>query len=442
MKRLLPLVVLLSFVLLVLQSCDDSSNNPPAENSYVRLIHMVYDGGPLDVRVNGQVVTSNTAYGESSGYKVAPAGRFDVSVHYAGDANARNSSSQNLVNGGAYTVYACPPAAAFAAAFSADPRDITSDKVRVKLANCSNDPNVKYELWVTGAISKLLGPVDRVQSTAYSDLFAGTYSFSLRKQGDATFSMNFQPVELIGGRAFTFVIYGTSNTGDAFPFGVKMFTDVGDGSTFVEMIPAASTASLLFVNAVNGSSPVAVAIDASQPQITNLPYGSATQYLTFGSGTHQYTVGAGTTSLIEKRSLTLQTPKKYSVFVTGTLVPQNIAPMELEDELVPDAVSSTVRFIHIASDLPELNVVTKVGGEDYFIPGMQNMTYRTVSKSAATGSAFLKIPPGQYQIEFRQPDSTNALYKQSIEFKANEVMTMWLGGSKQNNNLRVYTIKH
>lgn len=439
MKRLLPLLAL---VLIVLQGCDDNTNNPSGGNSYVRILNMVYDGGGLDVRVNGQVVTTNTPYGVSSGYKPAAVGRYDVSVHYTGEANARNSSSQNLSENGSYTVYACPPAAAFAAGFAADARETTSDKVRVKIANCSNDLNTKYELWVTGAISKLLGPVDKAQSTAYADLFAGTYSFSLRKQGDATFSLNFQPVNLIGGKAFTFVIYGTSNTGDAYPFGVKMFHDADAGDTYEEMVSASNTSSLSFVHAVSGSSPIAVAVDATQPQVTNLVYGSATPYLTFGSGTHLYTVGAGSTSLVENKSLTLAAQKKYSVFVTGTLVPQNVAPLELEDETVPDAASATVRFIHIAPDMPELNVVTKLAGQDYLIPGMQNMTFREVSKSATTGNAFLKIPPGQYDIEFRQPDSTKALYKQTIDFKANEIMTMWLGGTKQNSTLRVYTIKH
>ena len=439
MKRLLPLLL---FVALIFQGCDDSSNNPQSGNSYIRIINMVYDGGGLDVRVKGDIVTTNTTYGFSSGYQPAPVGRYDVSVHYTGDPNARNSSSQNLVEGAVYTVYACPPAAAFAAGFAADARDITTDKVRVKLINCSNDPSVKYELWVTGAISKLLGPVDRVQNTSYADLFSGTYTFSLRKQGDATFSMNFQPVELLGGRAFSFVIYGTSNTGDAYPFGVKMFSDAGAGDSYVEMIPAANTSSISFVHAVSGTSPVAVAIDVTQPQVTNLAYGSATPYLTFGSGTHLYTVGVGSTGLVENKSITLVAQKKYSVFVTGTLSPQNVAPLELEDETTADPASAMVRFIHIAPDMPELNVVTKVGGTDYFIPGMQNMTYRAVSKSATTGSAFLKLPPGTYEVEFRQPDSTNALYKQSIEFKANEISTMWLGGTKQNSTLRAYIIKH
>lgn len=142
MKKLLPLLAL---VLVFLQGCDDNTNNPSTSNSYVRIIHMVYDGGALDVRVNNEVVTSNTTYGNSSGYQPAPVGRYDVSVHYAGDPNARNSSSQNLAEGQAYTVYACPPAAAFAAGFANDPRDITTDKSRVKIANCTNDAGTKWD---------------------------------------------------------------------------------------------------------------------------------------------------------------------------------------------------------------------------------------------------------------------------------------------------------
>lgn len=92
--------------------------------------------------------------------------------------------------------------------------------------------------------------------------------------------------------------------------------------------------------------------------------------------------------------------------------------------------------------MPEINVITKIGPADYPIPGMQNLTFREVSKSPSSGSAFVKIPPGTYELEFRQPDSTNALYKQTVEFKANEISTLWLGGTKQNATLRVYAIKH
>lgn len=404
---------------------------------------MVYDGGALDVRVNGKIVTSGTTFGLSSGYKPAEVGRYDVSVHYAGDPNPRNSSSQSLAENQSYSVYACPPAAAFAAGFNVDPREITTDKSRIKIVNCSNDPNTKYELWITGSMSKLLGPVDRVQYTQYSDLFAGTYAFSLRKQGDAKFSMDFQPVELFGGKAYTLVINGTSATTDSYPFGVRMFNDIGSGDTYIDLVPASSSASMLYVNAVvAGGSPLSIAVDGTQPQINNLVYGSATPYLTFGSGAHVYTVAAGGTGIITNRAITLTELKKYSVFVTGTLVPQDVAPLELLDDATPDAVSAMVRFIHIAPDMPEINVVTKIGTTDYNIPGMQNMVFREVSRSPTSGSAFLKLPPSVYELEIRQPDSTTAIYRQTVEFKANEITTLWLGGKQQNSSLRLYVVKH
>ncbi|MCO6464984.1 MAG: DUF4397 domain-containing protein [Bradyrhizobiaceae bacterium] len=439
MKRLIPALAVL---LVLVQGCDDNTNNPSSGKSYVRIINMVYDGGALDVRVNGKLVTSGTVFGSSSGYKAADVGRYDVSVHYAGDEKARNSSSQNLAENQTYSVYACPPAAAFAAGFAVDATTITSDKTRLKLVNCTNDQMTKYELWITGSTTRLLGPVDRIQYTGYSDLFAGTYTFSLRKQGDASFSLDFQPIDLLGGTAHSIVLHGTSITTDAYPFGARLFSDNGNGDSYIDLIPAVSSSSMLFVNAASGSSPIAVAIDGTQPQVTNLAYGSATPYLTFGAGTHKYTAAAGTTGLITDRSINVPASEKHSVFVTGTIVPQNIAPIELKDDAQPDASNTMVRFIHISPDMPEVNVITKVGTADYPIPGMQNMTFREVSKSSTTGSNFLKLPPGTYELEFRQPDSTVALYKQTVEFKPNEVMTIWLGGTKQNSTLKVYAIKH
>ncbi len=439
MKRLSTLMAL---VLVLLSACEDS-NSPTDAPALVRMIHMVYDGGALDVRVNGKVVTSGTTWGNSSGYKPADVGRYDVSLHLAGDPTARNSSNQNLMEGGTYSVIAFPPAAALSAAFVTDSREILADKSRIKLVNASNDDMVEYELWITGAMSRLLGPVKRVNVSSNADLFAGTYSFTLKKKNDATFRMDFAPVVLAGANSYTLIVNGTSRPDDAYNLGVRMFNDAGNGDGYIDLVASDGSSNVAFVNAVSGAGTMAVAIDGTQPQVTNLTYGNSTLYLTFGAGEHKYTAATGSTGLVVDRNITLAANKKYSVFVTGTLIPQNIAPLELEDVTVPVAGSSLVRFIHLAADVPEINVVTPIPPTDYFIPGMQRMQYREVSRSSTTGSAFMQIPAGVYTMQFRQPDSTASLYSQdNIGFAEGKIYTMWLGGSRTNGTLSVYVIKH
>ncbi len=439
MRRYSIILLLLVFVI---NSCEDGSTDPKPVTAFVRMLNMVYDGGALDVRVNGKVVTSGTTFGMSSGYKPADAGRFDVSVHVSGDPTARNSSTQTLSENGYYTVYAFPPAAAFAAAFFSDAMQMDAGKCRIKLANCSNDATAEYELWITGSTTKLLGPIGRVKVTGHADLFAGTYTFSLRRKNDASFTFDFAPVTLASQGHYTFVIHGTSRDDDAYPFGVRMFIDGGNGDTYVDMTRAESLSDIAFVHSVTGGSAMSVAVDATVPQVNNLQYGASTGYLTFPAGDRTYTAAIGAAAMVKDRKFTLATGKKYSVFLSGTFTPQSVGALELEDETNADVAGALVRFIHLSPDAPRLNVVTNIPTE-YPIPGMQGITYRQVSRSVSTGSAFLKLPAGTYTMNFKEPDSTAAMYSQdNVVFEVGKIYTMWLGGLKANNSLKVFVIRH
>lgn len=432
-------------LLFIVGCSDDNSSNPDDAPATIRLLHNVYDGNGLDLRVNNVIVAENVTYNTSSGYRqVAPAvapNQATVSVHYTGDANARNSSKQTLGPGLAYTVYAFPPAAAFSAGFQNDPRETSPSNARIKFVNATSD-TFKFELWVTGAKSRLLGPLNRTQVAQYIDVPFGSYRFSIKKQGDTAFSREYEAVSLVAQGAYTIVMHGTLSDADAYPFSVRMYTDNGPGTAFVDWVKASSTGKVLFAHAVQGGAAASIAVDVPSPQITGLAFGSATSYLTFGAGQHIFSAAAGSTTIVSNSTFNIETAKSYSMFLTGTMTPLATQPLYLEDVTSPNLSQAMVRFVNLAPDAPSIEIgVKEIAG--YVIPMAAPLGFRQVSLSETSGSNFLMIPPGTYTLQYIDATTKAVLLEQGNQtFTAGLIYTNWFGGSAAAKSLKAYNIKH
>lgn len=435
MKRFLflALVSLVAFF----GCAKDNSTTPTGEQTTIRLLNMVYDGGALDLRVNGTLVTSGTTFGTSSGYKETSSGNaLQISVHNAGDSIPRNSSKHDMAVGTAYTLYAFPPNNAFSSGFAADPRTTTPDKARIKLVNACPDSN-KFELRITASSSRLLGPIERSRSTTYIDLEAGSYRFSLRNPADTSFSVEYEAVLLNGQGAYTAVIHGTQDETDPYRFGIRMFTDNGAGTEYTDWVEAPTTAKISFVNGVAGSS-VHILIDGSIPQIQYLSYPYASPYLTLASGAHTYSVVSGSTALLANQQIMLEPNKTYSLYVTGTTFPANIAPLLLQDQTDPVPGSAFIRFIHAIPDAPPISVYFKdvpSPGSEIALTGAENVDFRE-SRSGTT-------QPGTFGMRFKDASADTTLFEaQDIRLDAGKIYTVWVGGSKSSKSMRALRIIH
>jgi hypothetical protein len=435
MKRFLFLAVIILFTFF--GCAKDNSTTPTGEQTVIRLLNMVYDGGALDLKVNGTLVSSGTAFGTSSGYIQTISGDgLEISVHNAGDSIPRNSSKHDMAEGSAYTLYAFPPNNAFSSGFAADPRSTTPEKARIKLVNACPDTN-KFELRITASSSKLLGPIERSRSTTYIDLEAGSYRFSLRNPSDSTFSVEYEAVNLNGQGAYTIVIHGTQDDSDPYPFGIRMFTDNGAGTEYIDWVEAPATSKISFINAVAGSN-VHISIDGTIPQIQYLSYPYPSPYLTVASGTHTFSVVSGSTALLANQAIMLDPYKTYSLYITGTTVPANIAPLLFQDRTDPIPGAAFVRFIHNISDAPQLGIYfadIPVTGTETTLPGADKVSFR----ESGSGT----IAAGTYGVLFRDASADTTLFKASdVRLDAAKIYTVWVGGSKSSKTMRAVWITH
>lgn len=435
----------------ILGCSDDSPNNngtdPGTNDSRVRLLHFVYDGAGLDLYVDGKKLATNVQFGQSSGYKAATQGKgIEVAVYKTGDTVAAKSSLQEISDKGAHTVYAFPPAAAFAAGFRFD--DITADpaKVRVKLANATYaKEREEYELYITGMNNRILGPVARALVTDYTDRFPGSYSFTLKRVGDPDFIMVFENVTLIGGNAYTLVLHGTSDETDAYPLAIRMFTDNGAGNEYKDLIHAPNTSNVMYANAVWGSNKIDIAVDGSSTLVGGLTYGTGSKYSTYASGPHKVSAASGQTAIAENASMNLTTNTFNTFFFVGSMNPPNLSTMLLTDQTNPNPTQALVRFINLSPDAGDVNVIAPLGpGNDYPIPGMQGIGYKEVSVSSANpGENFLNLPPGNYTLKFYHVNRDSVLRElYNYQFVAGKIYTLWYGGLVSDNSLFAYTLTH
>ena len=426
---------------------EPDDNGPSNDDARVRLLHFVYDEDGLDLYVGGEKVVTNTTYGNSSGYKaVQPGLNVPVAVHRTGESEIAKSSNEEIADGMAHTVYAFPPTAAFAAAFRTDAIETSVDRCRIKLANASysvNPPREDYELFITGKLGRVLGPVGRTQVTGYTDQFAGMFAFTLKLQQDPDFVLNFKPVELFGATAYTMVIYGTRDESDEYPFGVRLFTDTGGGTEYIDLEVLPNVADVMFANAIWGAGKVDLQVDGQD--LADVQYGGSSNYLTIASGAHQFSAANSTVAYFRDQSFSIETNTSSTIFMVGTDTPLEVSTIQLQDRTEGNPTQALVRFLNLAPDAGPVSVTTPLGGpEDYKIPGMQGLNYKQVSQSQSNpGENFLNLPPGTYQLNFYHDDA-DSVYRTSFDvgFEAGKIYSMFYSGTVADNSLKAHFIEH
>ena len=434
-------IALLSVLALVLLGCsDDNGDNgtgPDVNSPKIRLLHAVYDGGGLDLRVNGQLIHEDVTFLESSGYKACIAGdRQDVSVHLTGNEQVLKLATRSLSTGAFYTMYCYPPLAAFAAGVESDNMSAAPENARIKFVNASfaaSQELEEYALMVTGRKegTNLHPFIRRTEATQYTDVIAGTYSFTLKKMGDDDFSRTYDLVNLDPASAYTIVLHGTLDESDAYPFALRMYKDNGSATNDVVDFVEVPTGTALFMTTIAGAGPVDVAVDGGSPQIRGLRYGDDSEYRTFGAQQHVFTASTGTTPLVLGQTINVPNGGASTIILVGDANQNNMEGIQLSDATAPSASKAMVRFVHTVSDAPAGTVATASGP----VPGMGNKAHKGAS-------SFGELDPMVYALEFRDAAADTVLSTESIRFDAGKIYTLWYGGRFYNSSLKARTLTH
>lgn len=195
------------------------------------------------------------------------------------------------------------------------------------------------------------------------------------------------------------------------------------------------------VNAIDDNKTVDVALDGRPQHVAGLSFGQASGYKTVDAGIH--TLAFSTTGLDVwlNQDLTIDADSAYTIVALGAADNRNV--LVLRDVQEPHPTQARVRFLHTAVDIPSMSVVTNIGPADYRIPGMQNISYGSVSTSPSSGSSFLLIPEGTYTLRFTSAaDSTEVATLPQTTFSAGKIYTLWIGGRQAAGNVQAFLLSH
>jgi hypothetical protein len=164
---------------------------------------------------------------------------------------------------------------------------------------------------------------------------------------------------------------------------------------------------------------VDVAVD-DKTVLTNVAYGTASDYLTVNSGKRKIVVAAtGTNTDVIEVSPDLVNKTDYTVLAVGLVA--NISPLLLtDDNAAPSAGNVKVRIIHGAPSAGSVDIYVTAPGDDLTsaTPTLSNVAFKDASD-------YLSVPAGNYEIRVTLTGTkTVAIDSGSVTLTAGQIRTV------------------
>jgi hypothetical protein len=216
-KPHLKQITILATSLLTLSACGGSSGN----EALLRVIHGSPDAPNVDVLVDDDVVLTDVAYKEGSGYIDVEQGKRRIRVNVAGTDTTVIDATVDLAEDVAYSVIASNKVSDISALVLTDDISATNNAtsgIRV-VHNAPSAPAV--DVYVTTADADLatstpvLSNVVFGQSSAYLDVPKGTYRFRVTVSGTKTVAID-ATTTVEGDNNYS--VIALDNTGGGSPF--------------------------------------------------------------------------------------------------------------------------------------------------------------------------------------------------------------------------------
>jgi hypothetical protein len=306
-------------------------------------------------------------------------------------------------------------------------------KARIRVINASDAGT-----WTLGELSVY---VDQTQAFSIADLplrkvskwvsvDPGERQIKVVRQWQIPYDAATRGVTFVQGASYTLFLTGTLNTGDAWVFTARLYSD-NDQSAAVDLLIPPDVGSFQVVNAVTGIRSIDVKIDGKIiPSMSQIPFPNATGYLELDLGTHALEILTNGTPLVDNVRTIATLRSRKTMFVSGTLVPPNIVGLELsEPERAPNAALAYIRFGNLCPDAPMIDIALKQDTTETIPEGFRSLEFREFSTIPGSQDQFLALAPGTYTIiAYRAGTRSIVLPPSDVRVDAGQVRTLWTGG--------------
>jgi hypothetical protein len=360
------------------------------ETAQVRVLHGSGDAPAVDVYADGALIEQGLAYGVITPYLTVPAGSHQIQVVPSGKTITEGPvviDAPVTFDAGTKTTVAATGSLAtgIVPQVIADAPEPRADGTQVRVAHLSYDAPA-VDVAVDGGdvvVSDLAYPV----ASGYLDVPAGSYDLEVRPTGTTTVAFDIDPLTLDAGTSYTAFAVGS----------------LGDGS--FKVVPAVDAA-LAGVRVLHGSAdaPEVDVYANGNAILTNVPFGTISDYLYVPAGTYQVqVVPAGKT--IEEGPVVIDAPITLAdgtlTTVAATNVLAQISPKVIADAPAPVADQAQIRVVHLSADAPKVDIAAdgSAKGEAIF----KNLKYGKTTKYAT-------VPAGVYDLEVRPAGKKKAAF--------------------------------
>ncbi len=393
-------------------------------------------GTEVDIALNGNVVLSAVAYGDSTGYLALAPGEYLIEIFPTGTTTAAITATANLEAGVRYAALARGDGSNQALGLSLLVDDIPTPadgNFLLRLGHLAPFADGSASAEVRLIDGTLVQAVDFADITGFIELAAGDYDLTITVPGGDPILID--PIELsfeAGDVISAFAVGdGDNQRLDIFAlppgapgFFVPLKGDIEDAQVqIVHLAPFADTLAATEVDiAVNGT-----------VILSDVPYGASTAYLPVAPGPVELEVREpGTPTVLISTSVELVPGVSYTVIANGDGDNQDLGLALLIDDFdAPAAGNFKLRLGHLApfADGPASAEVRLADG--------------TLIAPVDFGdvSGFLELPAGAYDLVITAPGGSPVLIDPTeLSFAAGDVLSAFAAGDGVNQDLGVFAL--
>ena len=396
---------------LVLSGCwlDDDDNDdevvvdPTPESSFVRVHHTASDAPNVNVIAEDTTLLENVPYQASSSVIEVEEGEYSITV----EGILPDQSTAAVIGPADLTFNAETRYEIFAVGNVSDESleplvisnpvsDVASGNSRIQVVHAAyNAPGVDVYLTAPDAALADASPAATLEFSDDSgqvSVEAGDYRVRLTPVGETTVVYDSGTITLPDGSDYIVAATDNTATGDS-PVTLQIAT--GDGTVLVP--DANAGADVRVIHAAADAPNVDVTLNnAADPQITDLAFQSATDYINVAEGDYLVDVAAtgGTPQVLDDVEFSLEATMSYSIYAVGALG---------DDSLALQALTEQRRSIATAAQLQVVHASPSAGNVDIYLTAAEDISDADpvvadvpfdVEGLVSTGS--LQVTPGEY----------------------------------------------
>ena len=395
-----------------------------AGQAQVRVLHASPDAGNVTVLVDGQPLAEGIAFASTTEYAPVPAGERQVQVVPAAGGDPVVDETVEFGDGRTYLLAAVNTLDQIALQTYEVDRSPIADPETARARFIHAAPGIDaVDVTVAGGQALFPG-AGFPNATDYQPLAAQSYDLEVAPAGQETAALTAPGTQIEPMMIYDLV--ALSQPGGQNPQLMVLTTQPVPDCVTVLGLGQPGGACVRVVHASPDAPAVDIYVgDNAQPVVTNLAFGTATEFAALPAGDQQVRItetGTAVDQAVVDQTVSLGAGRAYLIAATDVL--ESIGAEVDEVDLSPvTGGQARLRVNHTAPDAGTVDV--RVAGGPVLVEGLE----------FESSSPYLMVAPGTYPVELVGEDDAVVLTQPDVQLQANMVYDVYAIGRSENQTL-------